>query len=285
WSFRGMHATATAIITTAPYASRLTLVECASCSQPPGLRAAARPVSFPGRIASCRSRPTRHSQPHISSWFAAASLPRRALLHNFPSRYCRRLRKGTQQAASGRSLSKFDPMRDRQPALKRTPPSPSRYRRIVQGVWSAGLARVVSSLLTLVSLPLAVRYLGAERYGVWATVATTAAWINLLDLGIANTLTNHISRAYALGDRQMAARFFTNALMLTAGLAALAGLSCAALLPHINWVRLLNVSAPASAAEVTHTVEAAVALMLLALPCNLIGKVLAGYQELHRSNY
>jgi len=44
----------------------------------------------------------------------------------------------------------------------------------------------------------------------------------------------------------------------------------------------LNVSAPASAAEVTHTVEAAVALMLLALPCNLIGKVLAGYQELHR---
>src|SRR5579871_5092293 len=150
---------------------------------------------------------------------------------------------------------------------------------------SGGLARVVSSLLTLISLPLAVRYLGAERYGVWATVATTVVWINLLDLGVANTLTNHISRAYALGDRQMAARFFTNALLLTGGFAGLAGLASAALLPRINWVRLLNVSAKVSPAEVTHTVEAAVVLMLVALPCNLIGKVLAGYQELHRSNY
>jgi O-antigen/teichoic acid export membrane protein len=162
---------------------------------------------------------------------------------------------------------------------------PSRHRRIVQAVGSGGLSRVVSSLLTLVSLPLAVRYLGPERYGVWATVATTAVWINLLDLGIANTLTNHISRAYALGDRQMAARFFTNALILTGGLAALAGLTSAVVLPRINWARLLNVNATVSAAEVSHTVEAAAALTLLALPCNLVGKVLAGYQELHRSNY
>lgn len=42
---------------------------------------------------------------------------------------------------------------------------------------------------------MAVRYLGPERYGVWATVTTTAVWLNLLDLGIANTLTNHISPA------------------------------------------------------------------------------------------
>ena len=66
----------------------------------------------------------------------------------------------------------------------------------------SGTAReVLSSGLALISLPLAVRYLGAERYGVWATVTTTAVWINLLDLGIANTLTNHISRAYALDDK------------------------------------------------------------------------------------
>src|ERR1700752_2669556 len=91
----------------------------------------------------------------------------------------------------------------------------SRYGRILQAVWSGGVARVVSSGIALISLPLAVRYLGAERYGVWATITATAVWINLLDLGVANTLTNEISRAYARGDKQAAGRWFTNALVLT----------------------------------------------------------------------
>ncbi len=161
----------------------------------------------------------------------------------------------------------------------------SRYGRIVQAVCSGGLVRVLSSAIALLSLPLAVRYLGAERYGVWATITTTAVWINLLDLGIANTLTNHISQAYALGDRQAAARSFTNALVLTGGISGLAGFAAALMFPHVNWVRLLNVSAQVGATEVRHTVAAAVALMLLALPCNLASKVLAGYQELHCGNY
>ncbi len=161
----------------------------------------------------------------------------------------------------------------------------SRCGRIAQAVCSGGLARVLSSAVTLISLPLAVRYLGAERYGIWATVTTMAVWINLLDLGIANTLTNHISRAYALNDQRSAAHYFTNALVATSGVACLAGIAAALLLPRVDWTRLLNANATVSAGEVRNTVAAAGALMLLALPCNLVGKVLAGYQELHCANY
>src|SRR5271166_4774949 len=108
--------------------------------------------------------------------------------------------------------------------------STSRGGRILKAVWSGAAARLLSSALTLLSLPLAVRYLGAERYGVWATITTTAVWFNLLDLGIANTLTNHISRAYALNDRHSAARYFTNALVATSGMACLAGIAAALLI-------------------------------------------------------
>ena len=163
--------------------------------------------------------------------------------------------------------------------------SSSRYGRILKAVCSGTAARVLSSGLTLVSLPLAVRYLGAERYGVWATVATTAVWINLLDLGIANTLTNHISRAYALDDKRSAARYFTNALLLTCAVAISVGISLAWLLPRIDWLRLFNISGNLSAVEIRDTVAIACALTLLALPCNLVSKLLAGYQELHRNNY
>jgi len=162
--------------------------------------------------------------------------------------------------------------------------STSRYGRIIQAVCSATAARLLTSAVTLISLPLAVRYLGAERYGVWATVTTTVVWINLLDLGIANTLTNHISAAYALDDRVSAASYLTNALFVTVGIAGSVGVVFAFVCPGINWIRLFNVHADVSAAELRHTVAAAVALMLLGLPCNLAGKVLAGYQELYRNS-
>jgi O-antigen/teichoic acid export membrane protein len=161
----------------------------------------------------------------------------------------------------------------------------SRYGRIAKAVSSGAAARLLSAAITLVSLPLAVRYLGAERYGVWATITTTVVWINLLDLGIANTLTNSISRAYALDDKASAARYFTNALLVTGTIGAFVGGAFAAVCSRVNWMRLFNVSANVPAAEVRGTVLVAAALMLLGLPCNLGGKLLAGYQELHRNNY
>ena len=161
----------------------------------------------------------------------------------------------------------------------------SRIGRIGRAVLSGGLARVLSSAITLLSLPLAVRYLGGERYGVWATITTTAVWVNLLDLGIANTLTNKISRAYALHDKQYAARYFTNALLLTSVMAGLAGVAGAGLLGAVNWTRLLHMSASVNSTEVRHTMAAAFAIMLLGLPCGLVNKLLAGYQEVHRSNF
>ena len=160
-----------------------------------------------------------------------------------------------------------------------------RHRRIFRAVASGGAARLLASATTLVSLPLALRYLGAERYGVWATIISIAVWVNLLDLGITNTLTNHISSAFALNDKASAARYFTNALALTTGLAAIAGAAFAFLLPHVNWIALLNVGPNVHAVEVRSTIAVAVGLMLLGLPCNLATRLLAGYQELHRSNF
>jgi O-antigen/teichoic acid export membrane protein len=162
--------------------------------------------------------------------------------------------------------------------------STPRYTCLFHAVLSGAAARLLSSALTLISLPLAVRYLGAERYGVWATITSTVVWINLLDLGIANTLTNHISRAFALGDRAYAARYFTNALALTAGVFAVAGTVFALVFSRIDWLVLFNVSANVRESEVRTTVAVAAVLMLIGLPCNLSGKLLAGYQELHRNN-
>ncbi|MGA9565477.1 MAG: lipopolysaccharide biosynthesis protein [Candidatus Korobacteraceae bacterium] len=160
----------------------------------------------------------------------------------------------------------------------------TRERKIVAAMASGAASRVLSALLMLVSLPLAVRYLGPERFGLWATIASTVVFLNLLDLGIASTLTNHIARAYAVGDRDYAARYTANALAVTVSVACAAGLALIAAWPYINWMALFNVSASVTRRDVSGTVAVAAILMLLGLPASLGSKILAGYQQVHLGN-
>ncbi len=159
-----------------------------------------------------------------------------------------------------------------------------RERRIVAAVSSGAASRALSALLTLVSLPLAVRYLGPERFGVWSTIASTVVFLNLLDLGIASTLTNHIARASAVRDRECAARYTASALAVTVLVACAAGLLLTTAWPHIDWMALFNVSSSVPRREVSETVAVAATLMLLGLPASLGSKILAGYQQVHLGN-
>jgi O-antigen/teichoic acid export membrane protein len=158
-----------------------------------------------------------------------------------------------------------------------------RYKRVLLAMMSGGAARLVSSVVAIISLPLAVRYLGAERYGVWATVTSLVAWLNLLDLGIANSLTNVISRAYARGDRAAARHAFVSAFLVTSAASAVAGCGFMVLWRGLDWARLFQV-APDLSGEARWTALIAALLVLCGLPINLAGKVLAGYQQLHRWN-
>ena len=164
-------------------------------------------------------------------------------------------------------------------------PQSARYERLAKAVWSGAAARLVTTAAGMMSISLTVRYLGGDRYGLWATVAGAVMWVNLLDLGVANALTNNLARAHALDDRLSAAQHLTNALLMTGSMAVVAGLTFAVGFRYVNWMRLLNVGAAVPQLEVRHFVAAAIGLLLAGLPGGLAGRVLAGYQELHRYNF
>lgn len=67
-------------------------------------------------------------------------------------------------------------------------------------------------ILGFVSVPLFLSYLGTERYGVWAVCSSFMAFINLLDAGIAPTLKNKLSNAYANGDQEQHTFYFKTGL-------------------------------------------------------------------------
>jgi O-antigen/teichoic acid export membrane protein len=161
-------------------------------------------------------------------------------------------------------------------------------RRRSRGIASATLTAVfgkgTSLLVSAATVPLTVRYLGAEGYGLWITISSAATMFFVLDIGIANTLTNLISEAYAGDDKERAATYFATAFWLVVGIAALLGLGGWILWPFVHWVSLFHVQDPALVQDTSYAMAAAFIVFLLALPTGLASKVLGGYQELHASN-
>lgn len=159
-----------------------------------------------------------------------------------------------------------------------------RSQRLFQAVGSAVLSKGVFVLVSALSIPIAIRYLGAEKFGIWTTISTVLAMMLVLDFGVANSLTNFISEAYARDDRDHASRYSTTAISLMICVSVALGLFAAVLWPHFNWYRIFHLSSPSESESVSHAVAAALLIFLVDLPARLAVKILGGYQELRTAN-
>ena len=144
--------------------------------------------------------------------------------------------------------------------------SQRRYARILQGLITAIAGRGMSVIVSFLSVPLTLGYLGAERYGVWMTISTLLAWLSLADIGLGNSLTNALSEAYAANQRDQAKVHVASVFWMLCGTTLLLGGLFALIWHWINWGYLLNVTSPAASSEVSSAIAVAVAVFLFSFP-------------------
>jgi len=157
--------------------------------------------------------------------------------------------------------------------------SSERHRRIVlTAVTSAG-ARGVTLLTGLVSVPLTVRYLGAERYGMWMTISSVISILRFADLGLGNGLLNAVSEANGKDDRVMAREYVSSAFFMLSGVAALLAVIFAVVFPYISWQQVFNVSSVQAIAEAGPAMAAFMGCFLLGMPLGVVQRTQLGYQE------
>lgn len=143
------------------------------------------------------------------------------------------------------------------------------------------LAGLASSLGTtaigLVAVPLYLRYLGIEAYGVIGFFATLQAVLQVLDLGLGPTLNREVARFGAAGDLPAAGRLLHTLAVISWGMALVAAVLVAAASPWLaaGWLRADAASAPG--------VARALALMGLVIasrwPVSIYAAALMGAQR------
>jgi O-antigen/teichoic acid export membrane protein len=131
---------------------------------------------------------------------------------------------------------------------------------------SAGTAnRAVAIGIRLFTVPLLLRYLGTERYGLWMTIASASAYMSLLDLGTVSALTNRLTRCFARQRNDVAAAYLRAASRALAIAAAAALCISVIAIAIVDWPTLFALTSPQAVREVRATLTIAVILASLQL--------------------
>ena len=69
--------------------------------------------------------------------------------------------------------------------------------------------KILSMGLSYVSIPLFLKFLGKQDYGLWMTIFSIVSWIYTFDLGIGNGLRNKLSESFAKKDYIYAKEYIT----------------------------------------------------------------------------
>ena len=154
-----------------------------------------------------------------------------------------------------------------------------RVLSIIQSVVTNLGNKAITMLVSFLSVPLTIRYLGPERYGAWVTIGSVLAWLALTDFGLGNGLTNAVTTAAGQDRPDLARMHLSNGAFLLTAIAGATGTVALAAWPFIDWSALFGITSQEARAEIGPAVGAALAIFLLQFPLGMAGKVYLAYQE------
>lgn len=69
--------------------------------------------------------------------------------------------------------------------------------------------KILSMCLSYISIPLFLKYLGQQDYGLWMTIFSIVSWVYTFDLGIGNGLKNKLTESLTKKNYNEAREYIT----------------------------------------------------------------------------
>ena len=159
-----------------------------------------------------------------------------------------------------------------------------RFRRAALTSGATLAAKGAQIAAGLISVPLTLHYLGAERYGLWMMISSASMMLRYADFGMGNGLINAVSHAHGAGDERLARASTSSAFFMLAGVAVAILFLMATIYPFVNWPAVFNVKSAVARAEAGPALAIFALCTLASMPLGLVQRVQFGYQEGYASN-
>jgi len=154
-----------------------------------------------------------------------------------------------------------------------------RYRLAAWAVLANIVSKGMAMAVMVLSVSLTIPYLGAQRFGVWMTVASFATMLSLLGLGVGNALVNHVASRYASQDPVLLRRAVTGGLGFLMLIGLIVGSALFLLATFLPWAALIKAEDPFLLVEARDAARLFAVLFGVSLLTTGIQSVFAGLQR------
>ena len=148
----------------------------------------------------------------------------------------------------------------------------------------AVIAKSITALTGVISVPLTLQYLGAERFGLWMTISSLASILTFADLGLGNGLVSAVSVRYGRDEGNEIAQYVSSAFffLLFTGLMLLTIFW--SVHSWVPWTRVFSVASRVAASEADPAIFAVVVCFCIGLPLVVAQRIQMAMQEFWLSN-
>lgn len=164
------------------------------------------------------------------------------------------------------------------PAIMSQAISQERTRNYLRQIKGSVIFKGLAVAASFFAIPLMIRYLGQEQFGVWSTLLSVMSWIVFFDLGLGNGLRNKLAESIAKDEYSEASRFVSSAYSLIGIISAslFALMTIATFM--IPWQRIFNIRSIAEQ-ELRYVVLVAAFFIFINFWVSLINQVLNAVQK------
>jgi O-antigen/teichoic acid export membrane protein len=146
----------------------------------------------------------------------------------------------------------------------------------------AATARVVQISTSLVTVPLTLKYLGNERFGLWMTISSVLAMAAFADFGVGNGVLSAVAKAYGKDDVAAIRRAVSSGFAMLNTIALLLLLFFFLLYPWVSWPGFFRVYSPLARSEAGPTLAVFVVCFALNISMDVVQRVQLGLQQGYR---
>ncbi|MBN2172725.1 MAG: MATE family efflux transporter [Bacteroidales bacterium] len=111
---------------------------------------------------------------------------------------------------------------------------------VKQNIAFSVIIRIVSILTSFILVPLSLKYIGKEEYGIWLTISSVVAWFAYFDLGMGNGLRNKLAECFTNKEYDKAQNMISTAYIILGAIFGSLILVFFVVNPFVDWQAIFN---------------------------------------------
>jgi O-antigen/teichoic acid export membrane protein len=157
-----------------------------------------------------------------------------------------------------------------------------RERRAVTTGGISAVARVVQLGTSFVTVPLTLKYLGNERFGLWMTISSVLAMAAFADFGVGNGVLNTVAHAFGRDDAEGIRKAVSSGFAVLGTIAVVLLLLFFSIYGLVSWADFFRVSSSQARAEAGPALAVFAVCFALNIAMDVVQRVQLGLQQGYR---